>query len=181
MRLSSLRRTLLCLSLVVAASAAAPAMAGTTTGTFAVTANVINSCKVSSSTAIAFGNYDPANANAAAPLNSNGSVAVQCTKGDAVTITLDQGQNAASGSTCSAPARRMTASVSGTSYYLNYGIFTTAALASAWGCTSGTNSQSFTSATASTPTTLTTYGSVPAAQDLPAGAYSDTVTFTVTF
>lgn len=181
MRSFSLRRTLLSLGLVAAAAVAAPAMAGTATGSFSVTANVINSCKVNSSTAIAFGNYDPANANAASPLNSNGSISVLCTKGDSVTITMDQGQNAGTGSTCTAPARRMTASVSGTPYYLNYGIYQSAALTSVWGCTSGTNSQSFTSASAGTATTLTTFGSVPAGQDLPAGAYSDTVTFTVTF
>jgi spore coat protein U-like protein len=175
--LRSLRSAALGLALGGALLGAAPAMAGSTSGTFSVTANVVAACKVNSSTGIAFGNYDPANANATAALPGTGSMNITCTKSTVATVALDQGANANTGSTCTAPDRRMKAGTN----FLSYGIYTDTGRQSAWGCTSGTNTSSFTSTTAASGVALTTYGSVPGGQDLPAGAYTDTVTFTVSF
>lgn len=177
MLLSPLRSAALALSLLVAGLAAAPAMAGSVSGTFAVTANVVAACKINSSAAIAFGNYDPANVNASSPLTSTGNMNITCTKSTAATVSLDQGQNAGTGSTCSAPVRQMK---NGTNM-LAYAIYSDSGRTSPWGCTAGTNTASFTSTTASSGVSLTTYGSVPPGQDLPAGSYADTVTFTVSF
>src|SRR3546814_13766420 len=52
-----------------AAAANSPA-----TGSFNVTANVQGSCRVTSTSDIAFGTYDPADVNASTPLDQNGSV-----------------------------------------------------------------------------------------------------------
>lgn len=175
--LRSVRSVLLGLGLIGSALMAAPAMAGSTSGTFTVTANVVASCKIGTVSGIAFGNYDPANVNATAPLNGQGSIAVNCTKSTVAAVSLDQGVNATSSSTCAAPSRQM---ISG-SNKLAYGIYMDSADTSPWGCASGSNTASFTAASALTANTLTTYGSVPGGQDVPAGAYSDTVTFTVTF
>ena len=156
---------------------AAPAFAGTVTGSLPVSATVANSCVISSVNAIAFGAYDPANANASAPLKATGAVNVTCTKGGSVSVALDQGANPTASSTCVAPARQM--KDSGTDV-LAYSIYSDSADTKAWGC-DATNEVSFTSASVSTPTALSTYGSIPAAQDVPAGSYNDTVTVTVSF
>jgi spore coat protein U-like protein len=169
--------SLMALTALAAAVVAPAALAGTTSGSFAVTANVAAACKVDSSTAIAFGNYDPANVNATTDLAGQGNLKITCVKSTVATVSLDTGLNS-SGGTCAVPNRRMK---TGTSTYLNYKIFTTSGYTQEWGCTAGTNTSSFTSATSASPVTLVTYGKVPAGQDVPTGAYADTVTFTVSF
>ena len=158
------------------ALAAGSASAGTVSGSLPVSASVAASCKIASINAIAFGSYDPANVNATTPLDAQGAVNVSCTKGDAVSVTLDQGANATAASTCVAPARQM---ADGTNR-LAYNVYSDTGRTTAWGCDT-TNSVAFTSASASTPTTLTTYGRVPAGQDVPAGSYADTITVSVAF
>ena len=58
----------------------ADASAQTATSSFAVTANVLSKCTITS-TALAFSDYDPLVTHAATPLDANGSVTVVCTKG----------------------------------------------------------------------------------------------------
>ena len=148
-----------------------------TTGTtsFNVTATVINDCTIGS-TNIAFGNYDPTSATA---VTAQGSVTAKCTKGDAVSVALNQGSNPATGSTAAVPARQM---VNGTNL-LPYHIYIAATGTTEWGTgTVGTNEPAAqTAASVSTSLTFTTYGSLPAGADVPAGSYSDTVIATVTF
>ena len=156
--------------------AAVTAGAGTLTTSFNVTATVINDCTISS-TNIAFGNYDPTSA---ATVAAQGAVSAKCTKGDAVSVALDQGKNPAGTSTAAVPARQM---VNGTNL-LPYHIYIAASPSTTeWGTgTLGTNEPAAqTSASVNAALTFTTYGSLPAGADVPAGAYSDTVTATVTF
>src|SRR3546814_12313813 len=80
-----------------AAAANSPA-----TGSFNVTAHVQGSCRVTSTSDIAFGTYDPADANASTPLDQNGSVPVRCVKGIADTVAHDPDQNGSG--TCAPPA-----------------------------------------------------------------------------
>lgn len=157
---------------------ASSAFAGTVNNTMSATASVANSCKIASVTGISFGAYDPASANATTALTANGSVSVNCTKGGAVSVALDQGANAASGSTCVAPTRQM--KNSSTSDMLGYQVYSDSALTKKWAC-DATNEVSFTSTSALTPVVETTYGSVAGGQDVPAGSYADTVTVTVSF
>src|SRR3546814_7485830 len=70
-----------------AAAANSPA-----TGSFNATANVQGSCRVTSTSDIAFGTYDPADVNASTPLDQNGSVSVRCVKGIAANVAPAQGQ-----------------------------------------------------------------------------------------
>lgn len=163
------------LAFAVAALAAGTASAATSTGSFQVTASVANSCVVSSTSNIAFGAYDPAGANNTAALDGAGSVAVRCTRGTTAAVALEQGANAASGSDCTTPLRQM---ASGTDR-LRYDIYSDSGRTSGWGCTTSNDvDQSFTSLA---PISFTTYGRIPAGQDVPAGSYTDTVTVTVTF
>ena len=91
--------------------------------------------------------------------------------GVAPTIRLGQGANAASGSTDSAPLRRM---VNG-SNYISYGLYSDASYTTAWNNTTGL------SGTANgTAQTLTVHGLATAA-NVPAGSYSDTVVVSVDF
>lgn len=161
---------------MVLATGAAVAGPSPQTGSFQVTANVVASCRVTSTTDIAFGNYDPADVNNAAPLDANGSVAVRCVKGTTANVAIEQGANPAAGSTCVTPLRRM----AGGAERLSYAIYQDAARTTVWGCDT-TNDQAFTAATVATATTLTTYGRIPPAQDVSVGAFADTVNVTVTF
>jgi spore coat protein U-like protein len=122
--------------------------------------------------ALAFGSYDPI---AGGQLDATASVAVTCTKGATATITLDQGEHAAPGSSDAAPLRRMTAGGA----FLTYELYTDAARASAWGNTAATG-QAFVAAS-SAPAALTVYGRIAGRQDVPAGQFSDVVVATVSF
>ena len=163
-------------AVAIALGGAATAFAGTGTTQFTVTATVINDCVINS-TNIAFGNYDPTVATA---LTATGGVTAKCTKGDSVSVALNQGNNPAGGSTAAVPARQM---ISGGNL-LPYHIYIAAAPSTTeWGTgTVGTNEPAAqVAASVATALTFTTYGSLPAGADVPAGAYTDTVTATVTF
>ncbi len=159
-----------------ALAAAAAAGPSPQTGNFNVTATVTNSCLVTSTTDIAFGAYDPADANATANLDAQGSVSVRCTRGTVANVALGQGLNAAAGSTCVTPLRQMAAGTE----RLRYDIYQNTTRTTTWGCDLA-NDQTFTSASSIVPTVLTTYGRVPAGQDVAAGSFTDTVVATVTF
>lgn len=168
------------LSALLCASGAALAGPSPQTGSFAVTATVNASCRVTGTTNVAFSStvaYDPADVHFAAPLDAAGNVTVRCTKGTTAAVALDQGLNPAGGSTCVNPLRRMS---DGGAERLSYGLYTDAARTTAWGC-DATNDQSFTAVGSNSPTTLQVFGRIPAAQDVAPGSYTDTVTVTVTF
>jgi spore coat protein U-like protein len=170
------RKVLAAAVAIVLGSAAVNGWAGTGTTSFNVTATVVNDCIIGS-TNIAFGNYDPTSATT---VTAQGAVTAKCTKGDAVSVALNQGANPAGASTAAVPARQM---ANGTNL-LPYHIYIAAApSATEWGAgTVGTNEPAAqTSATVNTALTFTTYGSLPAGADVPAGSYSDTVIATVTF
>ena len=105
---------------------AAPAFAQTATANLGVSATVAKNCSITT-TAVAFGAYDPIVANAAAPLDGTGSVVVTCTKGAGTRIDLGLGANA-TGTT-----RRMT----GGGDFLTYELYTTVARTTVWGTGAG--------------------------------------------
>lgn len=175
-----MNRTLKVLALAALATAlAVPAFAGPSpqTDNFDVTATVNGSCNIISTADIAFGVYDPADVNFTTPLDASGSVTIRCVRGTVVDVALDQGLYAAGGSTCAAPLRRMS---DGGTERLSYDIYQNAARTTVWGCAAANDLQ-YTSASPSTPTTLDTYGRIPAGQDVAAGSYTDTVVVTATF
>jgi spore coat protein U-like protein len=151
--------------------------AGTDSDTLQVTANVPGHCSIEGKQDIAFGAYQPTTTNVSTPLDTTGSITLRCAKGTIATINIQQGGNAATGSTCAAPARRMQ-NASVTTEYLNYDLYRDGGHATKWGCDSV---QTFTSPSASVDHTVDVYGRVPAGQDAMIGNYQDQVTVDVTF
>jgi len=137
---------------------------------FTVKVTILAECNVSTSP-LNFGNYDPVVANAAAPLNSTTVVNVYCTAGTPAKVALDTGL-------WSAGSPRRLKSAAGN--FLNYEMYTNSGHTVIW---NATNTNNGTSASKLTPINggFTVYGQLPAGQDIPAGAYSDTVTVTVNY
>jgi spore coat protein U-like protein len=160
---------------MVVGGSALSAWAGTGNTTFNVTTTVVNDCTIGS-TNIAFANYDPTSATV---LTATGAVTARCTKGDSVSVALNQGANPGAGSTAAVPVRQM---ANGTNL-LPYHIYIAATGTTEWGTgTIGTNEPAAqTAASVATALSFTTYGSLPAGADVPAGSYSDSVIATVTF
>ncbi|WP_458071125.1 Csu type fimbrial protein [Rhodanobacter sp. BL-MT-08] len=168
------QKTLFAVALLGLTGAVANVYAATTSSSFQVTATVIKSCTISTAP-ISFGNYDPTSASA---VTAQGSVSAKCTKGTPVTVALDQGSNKGGGSTAATPARQMT---DGNSNQLPYHIYTTSGGTTEWGNTTATEPSAQTSISVNTALVFTTYGSLPAGTDVPAGNYTDTVTASLVF
>ena len=160
------------------------AWAGTNTGSLPVTASVAQSCVVSATSAVAFGAYDPVGANAAAALAGTGSISLKCTKGStSITADLSAGANAVGNQ------RKMLGTTN--SDLLNYSItqpataspWTSCAGSTVWGSTVGGSVYTPTGVTwtAAAAQAFTVCGSVPAAQNVSADSYTDTITVTVNF
>ena len=164
-------RTALLASFVVS-TLVAPARAGTDADTLAVTATVQNSCAITGGT-LAFGVYDIASG---AAVDASPTVRVACTAGAVTTITLDQGANANAGSSDAAPLRRLSDGVTG---FLSYTLYSDAGRATVWGNTGGTG-KGYTAVNASA-SDQTIYGRLAANQEVPTGAYTDTVVATIMF
>jgi spore coat protein U-like protein len=162
-------------ALVGGAMAAGPASAaGSATSDFTVTASVADNCTIST-TAIAFGAYDPVVTNLTAPKDGTGSVTITCTQGAVATIGLSAGLN---GADAVGTTRAMKSGID----QLNYEIYKATDHSAVWG-NSGTALLSPVAAPSTAPRTYTTFGRIPGAQiTVPAGAtYTDTVTATVNF
>lgn len=147
----------------VLALSAASANALTATDNMLVTAEVVANCTISV-TSLDFGDYDPIVVNLSTHANSDATVTTTCTIGSSPMLTLGNGSNFNVN-------RRL---VNGGSNFLNYGLYSDVARATAW-----------TSVAATTPTGLpvdnTIFARLPAGQNKPVGAYTDTVVVTVTF
>lgn len=133
-------------------------------------------CHITASSSVAFGTVDPTLATDA---NGSGSISVNCTKGTSLTdIKLDAGGNLSGGS------RRM----SDGTVFVAYSLYKDSGHSVAWGDDNATFNASsqysgyagFTSAV--TAQSFNIYGLVLATdEDVPTGAYSDTVNVTVDF
>ena len=141
-----------------------PALAATDTATLTVTASVAAVCNVQSAT-LAFGAYDPAAAN----LDATTTVDLTCTPGTTYDVGLDGG---GSGNV----AARQMANGGAT---LNYSMYQDASRTTNWGDTVGTDTVSGTGGGGVVSHTV--YGRIPTGQFVAPGAYSDTLTITVTF
>ena len=147
--------------------------ADTGTSTMSVSTTVRHACSIDT-TPMAFGTYDGVVANASSALHATATVISTCTSGAAAQITMNGGASAGSGST-DVPVRRLTA---GASEYLVYQIYSDVARETVWGNTvptgiviNGTGS----------PQTHKVYGSIPSAQLVPEGDYSDQIIVTITY
>lgn len=171
------------LGLVLAATiwAAPKAGAATATANLLVTATVSANCTIST-TALAFGSYDPVVAHASTNLNASGTVTVACTKGTTgLSIGMGNGGNFSGGT------RRM----AGGGDFLTYSLFRppnntpgtacTFPGALAWGTTIGTNTLALTNSPSKAGRTYNVCGTITAGQDVTVASYSDTVVATINF
>ncbi len=166
-----IRRFALASAVLIAAASATPAMAGTAASNLDVGANVTSNCSISTA-AINFGDYDALNPN---PKDGTGSVTITCTIGSAASIKLGQGNNPGAASSDASPLRTLG---NGGGDFLSYQIYQDGARSTVWGNTAGTG-VSVTGTGAEV--TRTVFGRIPPGQNLPAGAYSDTVVAQVAF
>lgn len=148
--------------------AAVPAFAQSpATANLPVSANVAAVCTITT-TPVAFGAYDPVVANAATPLDQNGSVTVTCTRGaQNLRIDLTPGLYSANA------VGTTRAMFDGTATYLSYELYTDAPGGTVWG--ENASGRAIPNAPNLTPRTFTVFGRVPAAQDVIPGNYNDTV------
>jgi spore coat protein U-like protein len=113
---------------------------------------------------VVFGTYDTlSNQN----LDGAGSISVSCDSSDSFTLALSSGHG-------TMLARQMQ---SGTAS-MTYNLYTDSLRSSIWG--DGTGGTTLISATA-TSAIYAVYGRIPPAQNIPAGAYSDSITVTLSF
>lgn len=148
--------------------------------TVGVSASVVNTCTITT-TAVAFGDYDPLAANASAPMNASGAVTIACTRGAAPAVGLGPGANGDSSS------RRMR---SAGSALLTYELYKPSSTAPGAGCLYGSPAVWGDSAGGlfapgavadRKPHAYRICGQVGGGQSPPAGSYTDTVVVTVNF
>jgi len=166
----------------------APAFAGTATKTFNATASVAAKCVMSNVANLDFGSYDPVVTNASADLPGNTSFTLTCTKNASPAISLSVG-NANFGGNLAAK-RAMNNGTASAGNYLSYDLYvptgvgapaSVSATASLWGDGTGGTSTFAPSVPTVAAQTITIFGAVTAGQDVPVGAYTDSVTATVNF
>lgn len=117
---------------------------------------------------MAFGNYTATNASAA---TSTATISVTCTIGTTYAVSLDAGTT--SGATTA--SRKMT--FSGTT--INYALYQDSGHSQNWGNNSGVDTEAGTGN--GSAQNLTVYGLLAAGQYSGPGAYTDTVTVTVSY
>ncbi len=165
------KRTALLATVIAATLFTAPLFAATATSDLAVNASVAANCLIST-TAVAFGAYDPLTLNATTPagdLAGTGTVVVTCTKGAGTSIALGLGLHA-SGTT-----RQMNA---GGTDNLTYELYQTLG-GLVWG--TGASGLTIAAAPSKAARTWTVYGNVLGGQDVAAGSYADTVVATINY
>lgn len=159
---------------IAAAAATGAAHAATDTTQFQVKITITESCDVHtvSATNLDFGTH--VRSTDATPIDNQGALQLNCSKGTPFQIALDPGLNSSS-ATAAADNRRM---ISADNNYVPYGLYRDAARTLFWGRVPGTNTLAGigSAATQSIPV----FGRVPAT-NVPAGVYLDTITATVTY
>jgi len=168
-----MKRTVLFLIALTVLVVSSSAFAATATAPLAISANVAANCTITTS-AVAFGAYDPlvANATAATPLDAAGAVNVACTRGaTGLRIDLNTGSNPLAG------ARRMNL---GVTEFLTYELYTDPTRTTVWG-SGAVAGLAIADAPSKAVRSFPVYGRVPGAQDPAIGAYGDTVTATINF
>jgi spore coat protein U-like protein len=159
-------------TLAAGVMAAGIAQAATTTTTFAVTATVQSICSATAAT-LAFPNYTPGGG----AQIGNTAISIKCTKNTPFTVSLNAGSTAGD-----AFIQRLMASGANT---LQYNLYTTAALATVFGDGTGvTGTVLGTGLGVATANTVQVFGQVPdnaTNQAAVPGAYSDTITVTVSY
>ena len=147
-----------------------PAYAATAVGNMVVSTEVSLSCSMTVGQ-MAFENYDPSSVE---DLLGTATIGSTCTAGGAAKITMGQGASPASGSTTSAPDRRMVLG----GEYLSYAIYSDTGRTTAWGDTAATG-KGITGTGSADNTTV--YGKITAGQAVGSGSFADSVVVTLTY
>jgi spore coat protein U-like protein len=151
--------------------ASLPLLAGSLNGTLNVSVVVVgNSCTMNIPP-LNFGTYDPTGAQAITPLNQQVVGTVQCNSNLFASLSLDNGLYP---SRVSGTTRAMS---DGKGDYLGYEIYSDASRLKILSLLDPVHMQ----IPANQPAPFTLYGSIPPAQLVPAGSYSDTLTATLSF
>jgi len=135
------------------------AMASTNSGTLDVTATVVSTCRVTGTNDVAFGNYDPTD-----PTDNTAGVGwakFRCTKNTSYGIYIARNNQMSDGTN-----------------NLSYELYSDSGRTSAYA--QGSVGTPY-SAADNSAITADIYGKIAALQDVPAGSYSETVTFTVEY
>ena len=150
--------------------------AGNASSNMTVSADVTNVCTISTGP-LTFGGYDPTS-NAVQP--GTAALSVTCTSGAAATIDLGQGANANTGSTATAPLRRLKFNDGAADHFVNYQLYSDSAHTAVWAA-GATHNVAVTGI--GTAQALTAYAQIPGNQGTgtPAGTYQDTINATVNF
>lgn len=152
--------------------AALPAAAGSASGSFQVNATVVSACSVTGSL-LNFGtSLDPVAS--AVPVDATSTLTVQCTNTTPYAVSLNAGLNAGGASVFGSRSMKSGAHLLGYQLYLDSG------RATVWG--DGTASSSTVSGTGTgSNQSITVYGRLPTLSGAVPGAYSDTVTITISY
>lgn len=163
------KKILTCAAIAVAALAQAPPAlaAGSSSGTFDVTATVVATCSLSAQNLL-FGNYNPITA---ANTDAATTMSVTCTNGTPYQVGISLG----GGTGATTATRYMVLSTN----KLGYTLYRDSNRTQLWGTTANTDTLSGTGT--GTAATVNVYGRIAMQQAVPAGDYQDTVTVTVTW
>jgi spore coat protein U-like protein len=134
-------------------------------------ASITGNC-TASATGVSFGTY---NLLSAAPLDSTGTVTVDCSGASSIT-----GNNSVTVSLSTGQSGTYTARSLGTGF--SYNLYQDAAYSEIWGDGTGTSTQYTGSITNGHPSfKATVYGQIPAGQNPSPGSYTDNITVTVNY
>lgn len=159
--------------IVSLAALTSSAVLANATANLTPSASITNSCTVTGNP-LSFGAYDPIGG---AAVTQTATISIACTNGmTAPPVTLDEGLNAASGSTPAAPLRQLNTGTIGQN--LTYNLYTTGGFSTVWDNVTGIP----VATVDGTAHTMTVFGKIDAGQhSAVAGTYTDTVIITVTF
>ena len=138
-----------------------------------VSATVKHFCSIGTNP-MTFGVYDGVVANASNALETTATVISTCTSGTEALITMNAGASEGSGSD-DVPVRRMTSEAGD---YLVYQVYSDVSRETVWGNTDPTG---VALTGTGVPQSLTVYGSIPSAQIVPEGDYSDQIYVTIIY
>lgn len=166
MKLSTIAKTLAAVSILVASLSAT---AGTATATFAVSSTIVSTCTVTAA-ALNFGATIPT------PVNSNVDVASTVTATCSNTAPYTIAMSAGNGTGATFATRKMSSGVN----TVDYSLYTDSGRTTVWG--DGTSGSSVSNQTGTgSAQAVNVYGRITSGQTPAVGAYSDTITATVTF
>ncbi len=143
--------------------------AATATATMPINVSVSANCTITT-TAVTFATaYDPVGTNASTNLDGTGNIQVTCTKGAGTSIALNLGANA------NVNQPRMKGP--GAADFLNYMLYSDTGRTVLW---SGVT-KTIAGAPSKAAQNFAVYATIPSAQDVSVGSYTDTVTATLNY